>query len=84
MKRFALLTASFCAACNAGTNGSSDPETSGEIRTAIEASAVPEVADIPTEDAALQQAREEVTEDNADAVFDELMAEIEAELADQP
>lgn len=54
------------------------------VTNAIEAAAVPEVTEIPTEEAALEQAEAEITSENADDVYQDLLSEIEAELGEQP
>ncbi len=54
------------------------------VTNAIEAAAVPEVTEIPTEEFALEQAEAEVTSENADDIYQDLLSEIQAELGEQP
>ena len=79
MIRFALLAVALAAtACtSADSDSPHDASEPKSITNAIEASAIPEVADIPTEDAALEQAEAEVTQENADALYEQLPSEIE-------
>lgn len=86
MKRLAIAGAltSLLLACTTNGDDQLTNHSAKDINTAVEASAVPEVAEIPTKEAALEQAEASINAANADAVYEDLLSEIEAELNEQP
>lgn len=87
MQRILLLgTIALLSGCTSDSLGEQGipASTIENVTNAIEASQVLEVAEIPTEQAALEQAEAEITLENADEQFQELLSEIEAESAEQP
>ena len=75
-----LAVAALLSACTTNGEDASSQTKDGPV----EASSIPEVTDIPTEEAALQEAQAEIDEANADEVYEALLEEIESELAENP